>query len=300
MLYTLYTAPLIKVIEDLGVKCHIYADDIQLFYVFTNLSTATSTLENCVTSIQSWMCKNFLKLNPDKTEILLIQSKYKLNPLPNIILNLNGEQITSVNHIRSLGVNLDSCLTMKNFVSAKCKKIGMFLRKFSKVRKYFSFEAANVMLNAFVLGQLDYCNTLLIGSFNYLIDRLQRLQNWSIRILFKLSKFDHVSFYYTEVHWLPVKQRINFKVLLLVFKCIIGEAPAYLSNLLTPYHPNRTLRSSDQSLLLVPHFNNLYGSRAFSVSGPILWNALPDFVKNSPTAFTFKKRLKTYIFRQSF
>ena len=154
LLYTLYTAPLVKIIEDLGVKCHVYADDIQLFYVFTNFSSATSTLEKCVISIQSWMCKNFLKLNPDKTEILLIQSKYKSNPMTNITLNLNGEQITSVNNIKSLGVNLDNNLTMEAFVSSKCIKIGMFLRKFTKVRKYFAFEAAKVLMNAFVFKVL--------------------------------------------------------------------------------------------------------------------------------------------------
>ena len=126
------------------------------------------------------------------------------------------------------------------------------------------------------------------------------MQNWSIRILFKLSKFDHVSFYYTEIHWLPVRQRINFKVLLLVFKCIKGEAPMYLSNVLTPYCPTRLLRSSDQCLLLVPNVHNSYGRRAFGYSGPILWNFLPDSIKNSPNVLTFKKRLKTYIFRLIF
>ena len=70
--------------------------------------------------------------------------------MTNITLNLNGEQITSVNNIKSLGVNLDNNLTMEAFVSSKCKKIGMSLRKFTKVRKYFSFEAANVLMNAFL------------------------------------------------------------------------------------------------------------------------------------------------------
>ena len=107
---------------------------------------------------------------------------------------------------------------MEKFVNEKCKSVSLYLRKLSKVTSLLTFNATHSLLNAFVLSRLDYCNSLLAGVSQYLINRLQMLQNWAVRILFKLSKYEHVSYYLSEVHWLPVAQRINFKILLLVFK----------------------------------------------------------------------------------
>ena len=123
--------------------------------------------------------------------------------------------------------------------SSKCKCIGLYLKRMSKVRKFLTFNAAHKLLNAFVLSRLDYCNSLLYGIPGFLLDRLQRVQNWGIRILFNLSKYDHVTFYYTEVHWLPVRQRINFKILLLMYNAVNGFSPAYIQELLCPYQPTR-------------------------------------------------------------
>ena len=104
-----------------------------------------------------------------------------------------------------------------------------------------------------------------------------------------------------ELHWLPVEQRINFKILLFTYKIANGLAPMYLSQLLVPYVPRRDLRSADKLLFCQPSYSTKsYGSRAFSVSAPCLWNKLPMDIKCSPSIAIFKRKLKTHLFKLAY
>ena len=104
-----------------------------------------------------------------------------------------------------------------------------------------------------------------------------------------------------HLHSLPVKERINCKILLTTFKALHGLNPLYLRELISPYQPRRALRSSNQSLLEQPAYKlKSYGSRAFSVCAPGLWNKLPLKIRSSTSVPEFKRRLKTHLFRQAF
>ena len=98
----------------------------------------------------------------------------------------------------------------------------------------------------------------------------------------------------SELHWLPIRQRIDFKIAVLVFKVIHGLAPVYLRELLRPYRQKRALRSNlDCFLLQVPRSDNGSGNRSFKVKGPRVWNSLPANVRARKELYTFKKLLKT-------
>jgi hypothetical protein len=104
-----------------------------------------------------------------------------------------------------------------------------------------------------------------------------------------------------ELHWLPVKQRIKYKIILFVYKAINGIAPAYINDLISPYVPYRSLRSSSKRLLSVPKFKlQTYGARAFSICGPVLWNALPQDVIQCASLDSFKSKLKTFLFNEAY
>ena len=112
---------------------------------------------------------------------------------------------------------------------------------------------------------------------------------------------DHISPVLSSLHWLPVRFRINFKILLFVFKARHGLAPSYISDLLKPYVPTRSLRSAGQMLLVVPKSNLVNrGDRAFSVAAPKLWNELPLHIKQATSLSIFKTRLKTLFYSQAF
>ena len=170
-------------------------------------------------------------------------------------------------------------LSMVSHVNAVCKSAYFHLHKISKIRKFLTPETTKTIIHAFVTSKIDYCNSLLFGLPNVLLQRLQRVLNCAARVVYQSNKYDHITPLLMELHWLPVQQRINFKILL-----ICSEWPSsfiYISDLLSYYRPARSLRSSTQNLLRNPCYNlKNYGGRSFAVAAPRLWNALPMAVKS--------------------
>ena len=128
--------------------------------------------------------------------------------------------------------------------------------------------------------------------------RLQRLQNRAARLIYRVSRRNSATPLLREMHWLPVQQRIEFKILVHVYNCIHGSSPVYLQDLIELYNPGRQgLRSSgDSTRLAIPRTNRSFGDKSFSVLGPTLWNNLPKSVRAAPNVQCFKKLLKTHLF----
>ena len=144
------------------------------------------------------------------------------------------------------------------------------------------------------------CNLLLYKIPDRLTYKLQLALNAAARVLTKTSKYDHITPILEQLHWLPVKQRIQYKILLLTWKIVHKMAPVYMEELLNLYIPQRSLRSSCQGLFNVPKTRVQYGDRAFSVAAPVLWNALPLTLKSIDSVEGFKKHLKTHLFTGTF
>ena len=131
------------------------------------------------------------------------------------------------------------------------------------------------------------------------LGRLNRVQCTAARVVTCTKKYTPVNIL-NELHWLPVAQRISFKILLLVFKSLSGLGPQYLTELLDTYIPARSLRSEDKLLLVIPKTRLITaGDRAFGVAGPKLWNALPNDIRSTRSLVTFKSKLKSYLFKQA-
>ena len=159
------------------------------------------------------------------------------------------------------------------------------------------------MVHALVCSQIDTNNSLYYGLPNTQLQRLQRIQNAAARVIYKKSKYEHVTSLIYELHWLPVSYRILFKLLVLTFKCIHGDAPTYLSNLIT-IKPISTfgLRSNEMSYLLQEVRSKLVkaGDRSFAIAAPSEWNKLPSEIRSLPTLDVFKSKLKMHLFKLSF
>ena len=305
ILYLLYTLPLGDIVRKYNMGFHFYADDTQLYLSFDSQSgeqqaLAAAQIEACAGEIDSWMRANKLKLNSDKSELLIISSKYR--PRPTLDSITIGEYcVQSSSSARNLGVIVDKSLSMEDHVNSVCKSAFFHIRRIAKIRNYLSEESAATLVHAFVTCKLDNGNSLLYGLPKFLIQRLQSVQNCAARLVTRNSKFAHVTPVLRELHWLPVGYRIIFKILLLVFKSLNNLAPLYIRNLLQHYNPGRSLRSANQCLLVVPRSNQkTYGDRAFSVIAPKLWNALPIDIKLSNSLVIFKARLKTHLFKLAF
>ena len=160
-----------------------------------------------------------------------------------------------------------------------------------------------MVLHAFVTSRIDYCNGLLYGLPDCEISKLQRVQNAAARLLTSSRKYDHIMLVLHDLHWLPVKYRIHFKILLLTLKALNGMAPAYISDLINVRKRARySLLSNSSIILLHPagKMKKTFGDRSFSVAAPTLWNALPTSLCNIDSILTFKSCLKTYLFKLAF
>ncbi len=143
-------------------------------------------------------------------------------------------------------------------------------------------KTLEIAIHALITTRLDYCNSLYLCISKSSIARLQLVQNAPVKFLKGQCKFDHVTPILKSLHWLPVHLRIEFKILLYVFKSINNLAPSYLSDQLYPYNPSRNLRSGDQRLLSVPRSRIKHRvDRAFVVAGPRLWNSLPAYIRSA-------------------
>ena len=151
------------------------------------------------------------------------------------------------------------------------------------------------------MSKIDYCNSLLYGIPDKLLNHIQRIQNYAARVVLRLHKFSHITPALATLHWLPVNRRIDFKIALLVYKALNGQAPAYIADLLQPYDPPRKLRSADKQLLSQPPCRlKSYGDRAFCCAAPVVWNNIPHSVKTVKTVDSFKVKLKTHFYSVSF
>ena len=150
-------------------------------------------------------------------------------------------------------------------------------------------------------SHLDYCNSLLSEVPQYQLNRLQKILNAAARLVCLVPKFDHLTLYLIDLHWLPVEFQIKFKVLIFVFKALNGMAPRYISDLIRKKSsPWSALWSNDLTLLVMSWTKcKTLGDWAFAYAGPSMWNKLPKPIQMAPNIYPFKKQLKTYLFREA-
>lgn len=305
--FTMYTKPLGDILRKYDIDFHLFADDTQLYLTFKptdtkSLEDAKTVLERCIEEVRAWMACNFLKLNDEKTEFLLIGLPKQLAKIQKPTITIGNCTIVPVESARNIGCIFDCNMNLEKHVNAVCRASYMQVRKIGKIRKCLSVKDTETLVHAFITSRLDQLNCLLYGLPKNLLDKLQRVQNTAARIITKTKPSDHITPVLMSLHWLPVKYRIQYKVLLLTYKCLNGKAPSYLSELLQLYQPTRVLRSSeDGPLLKIPASRLRYtGDRAFSVAAPHLWNELPRKIRESRSVDNFKSNLKSHLFKLAY
>ena len=292
--FTVYTYPVHKIILNNKLQYHVYADDTQLYMSFTpTQDCAKQTIENiesCICEIRKWMRENFLKLNDEKTEFILIGSRQQLSKVKVPHLTIGDSNIPSASSVRNLGCIFDSSMSFNDQISNIVRSASFHIRNIGRIRKYLNPHATEQIVHSFVTSRLDMGNSLLLGLPKDQIARLQRIQNAAARLITLTRRTCHITPVLRELHWLPVGYRILYKVLLIVFKSLNDLAPGYKASLLQPYNPSRILRSSNKALLCEPPSKHSWGDRAFSIAAPCLWNSLSFQIRSSPS-LAFSKQL---------
>ncbi len=246
---------------------------------------------------------NKLKMNASKTEYIVFGSRPQLNKCNTQDIDVCGDKIKRQSSIRYLGAFLDETLNFKEHIKRKCRSAMLNYFKIKNIRKFLTRDATETLVLSLVISHLDYCNVILYGISQCELAKLQRVQNMCAKLVLSRRKSDSSKQSLHDLHWLPIKTRIEFKILTYMFNSSIGNAPAFLTELLSTPISKRNLRSSASSIgcFNVP-FNKkrTFSDRSFGTVGPKLWNNLPLSLRQCTSIDTFKKQLKTYFFDDFF
>ncbi|XP_032872790.1 uncharacterized protein LOC116970201, partial [Amblyraja radiata] len=293
LLFNIYMLPLAQIMKNIKICYHSYADDTQIYITISPGDySPIQALSRCIEQINDWMNQNFLQLNKEKTEIIVFGAKEEQLK---VSTQLQMVMLKTTNQARNLGVVMDSDLNFNSHIKTVTKSAHYHLKNISRIKGLMSQQDLEKLVHAFIFSRLDYCNSVFTGLPKKSIRQLQLIQNAAARVLTKTKKVDHITPVLRSLHWLPVCQRIDFKILLLVYKALNGLGPKYISDLLLSYEPPRPLRSSGTGLLCVPRVRTKHGEAAFSFYAPHIWNKLPENCRSAATLGSFISRLKTFL-----
>ena len=258
-LFTVYSAATEAILKKHGIKYHKYADDIQIYLFYRphvpgDLVCAIYRLRACFRELKQILTTLKLKLNDCKTEFLVLMSPHQLRKYGLPDLQLGTVLIKPAVSVRNLGAHFDQMLTMVNFINHKIKVASYHLRRIGSIRKYITAGICHKLVVALVTSNIDYSNGLLGGLAAKDVDRLQRLQNRAARLVTRSKAAMHIPPIRKDLHWLPIQERINYKIIVTVYKCIHGLAPNYLSSILTTRTRDNRLRQNrcSMNLTLIP------------------------------------------------
>ena len=184
--------------------------------VYTSISFCFYLIDSmrlCIDDIKDWMTDNKLKLNDDKTEVMVIASSRMSTALsiPESF-DIGNASLPFSDTVKNLGVTLDCHLSLKTHVLNVVRTANFELRRISSIRRLLTTEATATLVSAFILSRLDYCNSLLSGCPRSLILCLQKVQNNAARLILGISKREHISPHLASLHWLPIDSRIKYKL----------------------------------------------------------------------------------------
>ncbi len=303
MLYTLYASTLCTVIPD-NTQIHRYADDHMLKQAFDPGYPGTEEiilldLSQTMNHVNDWMCQNCLKLNPSKTEFIYFGSRPEVQKCVQSAVIVVSESVQHSPVTKYLRVLLDQYLSFKQQVVKACRitSLNLFCIKF--ICKNLTDKACYQLVKSLVLSHLDYCNIVYLGLLTKDLTKLQRVQNMAAKTVLQAGPRDNSTDCLRDLHWLPCKSQIIYKVCLLVHKAIYGIAPQYLKDIFVKR--SQKGRTHD-CLLVVPYTaRKTFADCSLSVARPKLWNqTLTKSLCTTTCKEQFKRDLKTHLFAIAF
>lgn len=298
-LFNIYVADIASLIRSFNLIPTSYADDTQLvvFTVDKNMNPSLN-LHHCMTSISSWMSSHCLKLNSCKTEVIMFGNLFppwspawwtdKLGPPPVL-----------VDKVKNLGVILDNKLSFKSQVSKVVSSSFFKIKTIRKILPFVPISSRTVVVAALVTSKLDYCNGLYTNLQSTLLRKLQAVQNAAARLISDIPRHHSVRSVLRDLHWLPVRSRIKFKILCLAHKALHKDGPKFLEDLFRWYSPSRNLRSANAYLMQPVRIRKSnWGGRGVTYNTIKEWNSLPAYLRAIPQILEFRHNLKTWLFRQ--
>ena len=254
------------------------------FAVSFQYNILVNDVKNCIEQITAWSYTLSLKINPDKTEMILFHPKSMKH---RVIIGgtvIGEECIRYSKEVKNVGAWLDQHLDMNKQINNIVSQSYKSLQNIGRVRNILTNKHTEMLVHS-VMSRLDYCNSLLYNISKSKLLKLQKVQNAAARLVVRSKRRTPISSILKKLHWLRVESRIIFKLLLLMFKCIHGQS----AKIIEIKYKSHNCRPQDYLLLETRKVKTKYGKRAFSYAGPMLWNALPLATRMEENVEVFKK-----------
>ena len=322
VLFLLYVEELQDLVEPYGLRIKLYADDSQLYISLVpadedGWKSAKERIEECLRSVKIWMSEHWLKCNEAKTEFLLLGKNSALEKMRfKPCVDFGGVEVSPVDCNgktgKTLGVYLDTNLTMERQVHNVRKQCGLLLKNLWQVHRCLDHTTKVLLIKQLIISRLDYCNILYVGLPNKLLDCLQKTLNSCVRFVYGLHGHqEDYSKYLKELHILPIAERVTYKACMMAYKIVHGQAPVYLCDQVPVEEHQEATRLTrgtatwDPFKLKYPKMSSVNANsklrrRRPSVFLPDLWNKLPLDLRSVGTLETFMTQLKTRLFVEAF
>ena len=211
ILFSLFIFPIGDICLKHNILYHGYADDMQNYLPFKpaipgDNHRCRTQLEKCIAEIQIWMHTNFLKLNDEKTKYIIIGTYKNLQYVADTDITIADETITASDFMRDLGFWFDKELKGSVHINKITSSCIYTIRNVTRIRHLLDLDTMKTLMQALVLSHMDYCNSLLLGCSDYLLQKLQHVQNMAYRVVCQCTKFKHISPFLADIHWLKVKE----------------------------------------------------------------------------------------------
>ena len=213
-----------------------------------------------------------------------------------------AEVIKLSTNLKDLGFTIDCSLTCNGQIQKIVRQANYTLRNIAHIKKYLDKNSIKKLVSNYVISRVDYCNSLYYNLPTYQLRKVQRVMNRSARLIVGLRRRERITPVLIELHWLPIKGRIIYKICVLTFIALRSGKPTYLRNKLHTFEvPGVLVRHSYETLRLdEPRANKNIGTRAFAHCAPRVFNSLPEELKQINNLNNFKRKLKTYLFEQCY
>ena len=292
-LFSIYVRSLPMVFSKCKFKSSSFADDSngnKSFSVCFQFDALTTQITDCLTEVKEWMHHHFLKINADKTEIIVF---YPDSWSESILIKgviFENTCIRFSSNVKNVGIWLDDRMKFDkhvNFTISHCYKM---LKDIGSIRSSLKQEDAESLVHATIMNKLDYCNSLLYGISSENLRKLQKVQNAAARLIYQVNRRTSISPIIFKLHWLRIESRIIFKIIILTHKFIWG-----FSSLNFDISYKVHTRSDDHLLLQVIPSTSKYIERSFSFAAPRYWNALSYNIRSEMDTDKFKKLVKSLL-----
>lgn len=295
ILFTLYINDIVKCVQE--CKISMFADDTILYISGKDLNQMYVSINRELNILNNWLCHNSLSLNLTKTKYMLIGKNYTLSSLDttNFYVELNNYKIEQVKEIKYLGVIIDENLKFKKHCEYILNKMSKKVNFMRRIGGNLTMSTKILLYKAIISPHIEYCSSILFNFNQNEIEKLQKLQNKSMRTILKCNRYTPIKTMLEVLNFMNVKQRIIFKTLDFVYKLKNKTTAPYLSNkvkYVNNVHSHNTRQKND---FFIDTAKTSLLNKTILYKGLNMFNTLPTEIKNCETYSKFKKMLKNHV-----